>query len=133
MRTLPLIICLTLVFTLMTVRTHAGEAKKGGAEVGEYNAVKQYEGPFKNKGLYYHPQGGMGWVPIGRFFTGPVTCPEALESLGTTGYWKGHLERNGSCGSKAEPQDWVTGNRRNYNIKAGINENPTDGSGNNDE
>ncbi len=42
-----------------------------------------------------------------------VTCPDAAQSLSTTGSWTGNLNRDGSCGPKAEPAEWATGNYLN--------------------
>lgn len=89
-----------------------GSARDG---VAAYNPKMTYPGAYNPDVLMYRNPGAETWQRVIRLdHLRHVTCRDALEQLQKQGRWQGHLNPNGSCGSTAEPADWIMGNRLNY-------------------
>lgn len=91
-------------------------SQRGPAVMGNYNPAVTYPGVhaaaeilFKNRATSTTWQS----VPVLRRLQ-KVTCSDAVAHLQREGKWHGHLNSDGSCGSIAEPVEWILGNRLNY-------------------
>jgi hypothetical protein len=91
-------------------------AGKGGAtsKVSPYNPAQQYAGSSTPKALFFKNPGSAYWQRVADNYLKRVKCPDAVDHLRMTGFWKGHLGQDGSCGPRDEPSDWAIGNRLNY-------------------
>jgi hypothetical protein len=101
--------------------------QKGVKEAGpSYDSNIIYAGGYQADMLLYKNSSKVSdWRLIPYFDrVYKVTCQEAQVSLSSIGTWKGHLTiKDGSCVSTAEPAEWATGNRLNYDrIRAGDGE-----------
>ena len=88
-----------------------------GAEGKEpsYDPKKIYPGDYNAHVMMYRNPGSDMWQRVpGLDRLRHVVCRDALEQLQRQGRWQGHLKLDGSCGSTAEPMDWILGNRLNY-------------------
>jgi hypothetical protein len=87
----------------------------------KYNPGAGYTGEFIQTRLYYHNPRSAIWRRMSRSdnYHDVVTCQSALDSLGTTGSWQGHLNQDGSCGPLGEPSFFALGNRINFDISLG--------------
>jgi hypothetical protein len=80
-----------------------------------YNPSTTYPGIYKSDQLYRRNPDSGGWAGSARpSHLKQVSCSAAQESLSEKGSWKGQLNKNGSCGTKAEPAEWAVGNLLNY-------------------
>jgi hypothetical protein len=93
----------------------AGGALAAEKITGPYNPAIQYTGEHPTDViLYKNPKSDM-WQLVPKVDRlSRVKCSEALYQLNREGKWQGRLKQDGSCGSFAEPVDWITGNRLNY-------------------
>ena len=81
----------------------------------KYSPAIIYPGPFTPEHLFYRNPSSTVWLPWRAVdFTKKVTCSDAVKRLKRHGVWKGHLNRDGSCGPAAEPSQWAVGNWLNY-------------------
>jgi hypothetical protein len=89
---------------------------RGGASgsIGPYNPAQRYNGSYTPKALFYKNPGSTYWQRVADDFLRRVKCPNAMDHLRKDGLWKGHLNKDGSCGPLDEPSDWAVGNRLNY-------------------
>jgi hypothetical protein len=76
-----------------------------------YNPAQIYPGAYGANAVYYRQTFRAKWR-LG--VTSGVTCPDAARTLKVSGFWKGHLNTDGSCGVPDEPSEWALGNRLNY-------------------
>jgi len=86
------------------------------AQAGTYNPTTVYKGPYAPVLLYYKAPDSGTWKR-GNFevtYARAVTCPQALQSFKESGYWKGRLQKDGSCSNNAQLLEWAVGNRLNY-------------------
>lgn len=79
-----------------------------------YNPVVVYAGKCDANVLYYHNLRNPNWYRGFRKELDSVTCPSAIAGFRSSGTWKGHLSKDGSCGDPAEPVEWALGNRLNF-------------------
>lgn len=102
-----LLVCMSVSFPVF------GEG--GGTLVEKYDPAIMYPGPYTPEQLFYRNPTGTIWIPWSKAdFSRKVTCSGALKRLRKGGVWKGHLNKDGSCGPVAEPSDWAVGNWLNY-------------------
>jgi hypothetical protein len=74
-----------------------------------------YPGDYNPDVLMYRNPGSDAWQRVHNLDRlRHVACRDALEQLQREGKWQGHLNPDGTCGSTAEPSDWILGNRLNY-------------------
>ena|SRR3990167_5192906 len=98
------------------------EKTKAGKAISEedkilYNPEVAYPVVYEAKRLYYKGHGSDVWKGISKpAFLKDVTCTDAKKTLSISGSWNGHLNKNGSCGAKAEPTDWAIGNYLNFKL-----------------
>ncbi len=79
-----------------------------------------YKGPFVFNHVYYKNSPKSSWIRgLEGTFPGVVACADALAHLKTRGVWKGHFNKDGSCGPTSEPVDWAVGNRLNFEKSGG--------------
>ena len=96
------------------------EKTKAGKAISEedkilYNPEVVYPGIYEAKRLYYKGHESDVWKGMLKpAFLKDVTCTDAKKALSISGSWNGHLNKNGSCGTKAEPTDWAVGNYLNF-------------------
>jgi len=116
MKKILLTVVMIAAVSLITGTGIAGQ--KGVATAGaSYNSAVVYAGEYsKDMLLCKNHSDDTTWRLIPYFDRlYKVTCQEALDSLNRTGTWQGHLNiKDGTCASVAEPAEWITGNRRNY-------------------
>jgi hypothetical protein len=89
-------------------------AQNNTGEDTRYNPAKIYRGSYGTNMLFYKIPTSLYWRKVSNDFTTFVTCSDARMHLKLDGTWKGHLNKKGGCGPVAEPSDWITGNRLNY-------------------
>jgi hypothetical protein len=89
-------------------------AQNNAGEDTRYNPAKIYHGSNGTNMLFYKSPTSLYWTKVSNDFTTFVTCSDARMHLKLDGTWKGHLNKKGGCGPVAEPSDWITGNRLNY-------------------
>jgi hypothetical protein len=90
-----------------------GQGKEGA--VPAYDPLIVYPGDYQADALLFRNPGTMVWQTIPRLERlQNVSCKDALDHLTGEGKWQGHLRPDGSCGSRAEPSDWIMGNRLNF-------------------
>lgn len=79
-----------------------------------YQPGKTYAGPNPVNSVYYRNPGNPQWrMAFSRELSG-LSCRPALAGFSTSGTWQGHLNPDGTCADPAEPVEWATGNRLNY-------------------
>ena len=86
------------------------------ASAPPYQPTKVYAGPYGVTTVYYRESFRAKWR---QGVSGAVTCPDALSHFKVSGFWKGHLKLDGSCGIPDEPSEWAVGNRLNYEALIG--------------
>jgi hypothetical protein len=104
-------------FIICATAAAAAEPRKPGGEAQTkvYNPKLTYPGNYNPDVLLFRLADGHGWQRVtGLDRLRRVACRDALEKLQTVGRWQGHLNPDGTCGSTAEPSDWIMGNRLNY-------------------
>lgn len=93
---------------------------KSGKAISEedkilYNPEVAYPGVYEANRLYYKGHGSDLWKGMSKpAFLKDVTCTDAKRTLSISGSWNGHLNKNGSCGTKAEPTERAVGNYLNF-------------------
>jgi hypothetical protein len=109
-------ITLVLVFGLVALASAAeSTGQKATANSGVYNSAVIYPGEHPADALLFKNPRSVYWQRLPKMNRiSQVTCSEALAQLNSEGKWQGRLKRDGSCGNPAEPQDWILGNRLNY-------------------
>jgi hypothetical protein len=111
----------------LIVAENAGSKKKFDMDINEYNPTVTYPGIYLTDQLFRKNLGNGDWV--GSSFVphlSNVTCSKAKAQLSEHGLWKGNLNRDGSCGSNAEPTDWAMGNLLNYQSTLNNNDEETE-------
>jgi hypothetical protein len=118
MRTRTAIPLLAIAALLIcAIAADAAEPRRPGGEAQTkvYNPKFTYPGDYNPDVLLFRITESHGWQRVsGLDRLRRVACREALEQLQTEGRWQGHLNPDGTCGSTAEPSEWITGNRLNY-------------------
>lgn len=100
---------------VLTVADNSKKDEESTATSDQYDPAVKYEGIYKSDQLYRRNPDSGGWVGSAHpSHLKQVGCSEAKNSLNEKGSWKGHLNKNGSCGTTAEPADWALGNLLNY-------------------
>ena len=100
----------------------AMEKTKAGKAISEedkilYNPEVAYPGVYEAKRLYYKGHESDVWKGISKpAFLKDVTCSDAKKALSISGIWNGRLNKNGSCGAKAEPAELAVGNYLNFKL-----------------
>ena len=101
---------------LAAILSVAVVAAGAGAPAKPYDPTQTYTGAYSATMVYYRQTFRSKWR-LG--IAGAVSCPDALSHLKVSGFWKGHLKLDGSCGSLDEPSEWAVGNRLNYDAQTG--------------
>lgn len=99
----------------LTLLLFSGLAHATEKITGPYNPAIQYPGEHPADVVLFKNPKSEAWqlIPkVDRLLK--VKCGAALNQLNREGRWQGRLRPDGSCGSSAEPVDWITGNRLNY-------------------
>lgn len=79
-----------------------------------YNPARIYTGINPANAIYYRNPGNPQWRrAFSRELSG-LSCRPAVIGFASTGTWMGHLNPDGTCADPAEPVEWATGNRLNY-------------------
>ncbi|MCI0528513.1 MAG: hypothetical protein L0Y56_13825 [Nitrospira sp.] len=100
---------------ILTVADSSKKSEESPSVDASYNPSATYPGIYKSDQLYRRNPDSGGWAGSARpSHLKQVGCPKAKESLTETGSWKGQLNKNGSCGTTAEPAEWAVGNLLNY-------------------
>ncbi|MDD2273470.1 MAG: hypothetical protein PHP95_05300 [Desulfuromonadaceae bacterium] len=83
----------------------------------QYQANHMYKGKYISSVLYFRNSKTEPWMRMSNSdnYLDVVTCRSALLKIKTEGLWAGHFNRDGSCGTMAEPTTFVLGNRLNLN------------------
>lgn len=112
------IACIVLLLTSIVFTGAVAAEQKGQGKLGDvpaYDPLILYPGDYQADALLFRNPGSMVWQRIPRLDSlRQVSCRDALDHLKSEGKWQGHLRPGGSCGSLAEPSDWIMGNRLNY-------------------
>jgi hypothetical protein len=103
----------SIVFNGVSAAEQKGQGQKG--KVPAYDPLILYPGEHQADVLLFRNPGSIVWQRIPRLDQlRNLSCKDALDHLMSEGKWQGHLRPDGSCGSPAEPSDWIMGNRLNY-------------------
>ena len=109
------LLALILITVALAAFSEAAEQKGSPPQVPPYNPAAVYRGDHKDDIILFRNTPDSPWQRIPRLDRfRHISCPGALEGLKRTGRWLGHLNLDGSCGPAAEPSEWITGNRLNY-------------------
>jgi hypothetical protein len=118
--TMKIIVFIIMLSTVCWMSGSVGLAAEPGNQkeqvvAGPYNPAIKYSGDYSSDVILFKNLKSTVWerLPrLGRLLQ--VTCQDASNALNREGKWQGRLKQDGSCGSDAEPLDWITGNRLNY-------------------
>jgi hypothetical protein len=89
------------------------------AGTDSYNSAMTYQGKYTPDVLYIRNRNNPNWYRgLNGTYPKGVLCKDALNHFMSDGRWKGHLRRDGSCGSLAEPAEWSVGNRLNFDASS---------------
>lgn len=92
-----------------------GFAGGAGTTQETYDPFNVYPGIYNADRLYMKNPASTQWRgSVKPAFIKEVMCAEATRTLYLQGWWLGHINRDGSCGSVAEPLVWATGNFLNF-------------------
>ena len=115
---ITVIMLLLMIWNAIPSTTMAADPagqKTPGKKAALYDPARIYSGDFQPDVLLYKNPRSDAWQRVTKLDRLQyVTCQDALAHLNREGKWQGHLNPDGSCGSTAEPSDWVMGNRLNY-------------------
>jgi len=100
---------------VLTVADNSKKDEESTATGDQYDPAVKYEGIYKSVQLYRRNPDSGGWLGSAHpSHLKQVGCSEAKNSLNEKGSWKGQINKDGSCGTPAEPADWALGNLLNY-------------------